>query len=78
MIEESRTYEPDEELYNAASEVLEAILLGEQTAENAVDVHKRSLLRKLVKTVELEITYFRTNPMTLRWGHSLPKHRNWW
>jgi hypothetical protein len=35
-VEESRSYEPDEELYNAASEVLESILPG-TTVENAVD-----------------------------------------
>ena len=58
-IEESRTYEEDEELYNAASEVLEAILPG-TTVENAVDV-----LNEAIKEAEkdedsngVEVTYF--------------------
>ena len=58
-IEESRTYEPDEELYNAASEVLEAILPG-TTVENAVDVLNEAIAEaeKDKDSDGVEITYF--------------------
>lgn len=55
-IEESRTYEPDEELYNAASEVLEAILPG-TTVENAVDVLNEAIA-EAGEDGGVEITYF--------------------
>lgn len=51
-VEESRVYEPDEEAYNAASEVLESILPG-TTVENAVDV-----LNDAIENGGVELTYF--------------------
>lgn len=58
-VEESRTYEPDEETYNAASEILEAILPG-TTVENAVDVLNEAIAEaeKDKDSNGVELTYF--------------------